>query len=81
MHLRQLADGVFQRVGQLQFHLLGRGARIGGDDHRVLANKGRVFQAPQVEERHGSAHRDQDKHHPADGAMAYRVFGDIHYAL
>ena len=81
MHFRQLADGVFQGVGQLQLHFLGRGARIGGDDHRVLANKGWVFQAAQVEERHGSTHRDQDKHHPADGAMAHRVFGDIHNAL
>ena len=79
--LRQLANGVFQRVGQLQLHLLGCGTGVGGDDHCVLANKGRVFQAPQVEKRHGTAHRDQDKHHPADGAMAHRVFSDIHHAL
>ena len=77
----QLANGIFQRVGQLELDLFGGGTGIGGDDQCVLGEKRRVFQPAQVEERHYASHGQQNKHHPADGAMAYRILGDIHGEL
>ena len=81
MYLRQLANGIFQRMGEFQLHLLCGGPGVSGDNHRILANEGRIFQAPQVEKRQDASCHQQNKHHPADGAMAYRVLGNVHGEL
>ena len=45
----QLLDGVLQRVADLFFHLLRRGAGVAGDDHGVFQGEGGVFQTADAE--------------------------------
>ena len=74
----QLLDGVLQRVADLFFHLLRRGAGIAGDDHGVLQGEGRVFQAADSEKGQQPADAQHQSDQPAGDATLDKVAGDIH---
>ncbi len=80
-HIVELAHGLdrfLYNVGHLLFHLRGRRAGVGGEDHGLFDGEIGVFQLGQVGKRYPSDHHHQDGQHPGDHAFADAKLGDVH---
>ena len=80
LQLRDLPQRLLEPVGDLQFHLLGGGARVLGDDDALLDREDRVFQLAERHQPDHSANEENPGHHPGDRRIVDEIFDYLSHA-